>query len=53
MEQSKPIARLRPQVMTITDSAAAESNEVALTRFSTGAEFKFTATPVTLTTRTN
>ena len=39
--------------VVITDTAAAESNEVALTRFSTGAEFKFTATPVTLTTRTN
>ena len=39
--------------VVITDTAAAESNEVALTRFSTGAEFKFTATPVTLTTRPN
>ena len=58
-----PFARCTPVTPTagdlaawrvaITDSAAAESNEVALTRFSTGAEFKFTATPVTLTTRTN
>ncbi len=28
MEQSKPIARLRPQVMTITDSAAARVREI-------------------------
>jgi len=39
--------------VVITDTEADESNEVALTRFSTGAEFKFTATPVTLSARTN
>ena len=34
--------------VVMSDTAAAESNEVALTRFSTGAEFEFSATPVTL-----
>ena len=38
--------------VVIGDTEADESNEVALTRFSTGAEFEFTSTPVTLTTRT-
>jgi len=39
--------------VVIGDTEADESNEVALTRFSTGAEFEFTATPVTLSTRTS
>ncbi len=39
--------------VVIGDTAAHESNEVALTRFSTGAEFEFTSTPVTLSARTS
>ena len=39
--------------VVIGDTEADESNEVALTRFSTGAEFEFTSTPVTLSTRTS
>jgi hypothetical protein len=37
--------------VTIGDEPAAESSEVALTRFSTGADFRFVATPVTLAAR--
>jgi hypothetical protein len=53
-----PFARCTPVTPTagdlaawqvvIGDTEADESNEVALTRFSTGAEFEFTSTPVTL-----
>ena len=38
--------------VVIGDEHAVESSEVALTRFSTGAEFRFVATPVTLAART-
>ena len=58
-----PFARCTPVTPTagdlaawqvvIGDTEADESNEVALTRFSTGAEFEFTSTPVTLSTRTS
>ena len=58
-----PLARCTPVTPTagdlaawqvvIGDTEADESNEVALTRFSTGAEFEFTSTPVTLSTRTS
>ena len=39
--------------VVIGTTQATESNEVALTRFSTGAKFEFTATPVTLSARTS
>jgi len=37
--------------VTIGDEPAKESSEVGLTRFSTGADFRFAATPVTLSAR--
>ena len=37
--------------VTLADEPAPERSEVALTRFSTGADFRFTATPVTLAAR--